>query len=70
MMIDDFLYEFRDGERPVPPHVAAMFDYLAIDTMRFTFEEAIKLANSALLQRHFDNARQHLIDEHFRLGGG
>jgi len=56
--------EFRDGVREVPDYIS---DYLAgVDTLRFTFMEAIELANKARVSEHLNKMQQKVITEHFK----
>lgn len=56
--------EFRDGPRVVPPHVAQMMS--DIETYRFTFEEAMKLANASAMKNYLAKAQRSVISDHFR----
>lgn len=56
--------EFRDGVREVPDYVA---DYLTdVDTLRFTFLEAVEIANKARVSDHLNKLQQKVITEHFK----
>jgi hypothetical protein len=56
--------EFRDGVREVPDYIA---DYLTgVDTMRFTFMEAMELANKARVSEHLNKLQQKVITDHFK----
>jgi hypothetical protein len=56
--------EFRDGERLVPDHVAAMMS--GIDTHRLTYDQAIEAANQQLLRNQLNLAQRSAVSEHFR----
>lgn len=56
--------EFRDGTKVVPHHVAAIL--AGIETHKFTYEEAIKLANSGMLRSALGTIQRKTIDGHFR----
>ena len=56
--------EFRDGTRVVPHHVAAIL--AQIETWKFTYEEAIKLANSGMLRSALGQIQQRTVNDHFR----
>ena len=56
--------EFRDGFRVVPHHVAAIL--AGFETWKFTYEEAIKLANSGMLRNALGQIQRKTIDGHFR----
>jgi len=56
--------EFRDGPRVVPHHVAAIL--ASIDTYKFTYDEAIRLANDGMLRSALGQIQRKTIDGHFR----
>ena len=57
--------EFRDGEKLVPHHVGVLMK--GIETHTMTYDQAIKLANQALLRNRLDAAQKSLVNEHFRV---
>lgn len=59
--------EFRDGWRTVPDHVEAMLS--GIETHRYTYEQAIRAADKAMLDDELLRAQQSLIQSHFRKVG-
>lgn len=64
-MIEDVAeLEFRDGKRWVPKHLALMMADL--ETFRYTYDEARRLANGAAVQRHVDNKLDSVIADHFK----
>lgn len=56
--------EFRDGKRNVADYLATIMR--KIETHRYTFNEAIHMANRQLERDHFDAQRSQIIKEHFR----
>ena len=58
--------EFRDGERLVPHHVAILLK--GFETHRMTYDEAIRVANQALVKNRLMQAQRDLISSHFRQG--
>jgi hypothetical protein len=56
--------EFRDGKREVAPYLAAMM--FGIDTYRFTFQEAIHMANRKAEHDYLEGERSKILREHFR----
>jgi len=63
-MSDDFSLEFRDGKRQVAPHVYEMLS--GIETYRYTYEEAMKVANNRLFSTHVENKHASFIKRHFK----
>jgi len=56
--------EFRDGKRVVPAYIANLLS--GIETYRFTYEEAIQMANKKV-EADFINAQQDkILAAHFR----
>ena len=63
--MDDLVeLEFRDGKRWVPFYLAN--EMADLETYRMTYDEAIKAANSGMVQRHVDNKLDSVIDAHFK----
>lgn len=58
--------EFRDGERSVPAHVASNIAIAEIDPVRYTYEEAVRLSDDALMRKLLSNYQQEFIYKHFR----
>jgi hypothetical protein len=58
--------EFRDGERSCPPHVVSNLAMAEIDTIRFTYEEAVRQADQAILKNLLKGFQQDMIYKHFR----
>ena len=54
--------KFRDGERSVPDHVAAMLR--DVETFRLTYEQAMKAANEQLINEEVRGRMTDLIDRH------
>lgn len=61
------ILEFRDGEHPVPDHVAMLMR--GIDTTTMTKEEAIKASETQMLKNHLERAQRKVIAGHFREHG-
>lgn len=55
--------EFRDGKRLVPDHLAVLM--AMFDTTEYTYEEAIKIANDALLSTQLQRIERDIIRKHF-----
>ena len=63
-MTEDFVLEFRDGKRSVAPHV---YDLLAnVDTYRYSFEEAMNIANKNLFVGHVEAKHADFVNKHFK----
>jgi hypothetical protein len=58
--------EFRDGERSVPPHVASNIAIAKLDPAYYTYEEAVRLSEDALMKAYLQNFQQDMIYKHFR----
>lgn len=58
--------EFRDGERAVPPHVASNIAIAEIDPVRYTYEEAVRLSDNAILRSYVNGFARDTIYKHFR----
>lgn len=56
--------EFRDGLRVVPHHVAAIL--ASVETYKFTYEEAMKLANQGMLRHALGRIQTETVNSHFR----
>lgn len=56
--------EFRDGIRPVPHHVAAILS--GIETWKYTYADAVKLANTGMLRSALHGIQRQTVDGHFR----
>jgi hypothetical protein len=57
---------FRDGTRTVPDHVDDMITASGIETWQYTYQQAMDLANQALLKEHLAKIQRDIIREHFR----
>ena len=57
---------FRDGKQEVPPHVRAMLEEAGIATRRYTYEQAIRMADESRLSDVAEQAIGDLISQHFR----
>lgn len=57
---------FRDGYRYVPDHVEDMLS--GIETWKYTYQQAMDLANQRLMGDKLDKAQRELIREHFKAG--
>lgn len=58
------LVEFRDGEHPVPDHVARLLKN--VDCSSMTKEEAIKASETQMLKDYLNGAQRRLVARHFR----
>lgn len=56
--------EFRDGFHVVPHHVAEILS--SIETHKFTYEEAIHLANQGMLRNALGRIQRDTVNDHFR----
>lgn len=61
------ILEFRDGEQPVPDHVAMLLRH--VDTTTMTKAEAIKASETQMLRDHLNTAQRKLVGKHFREHG-
>lgn len=60
--------QFRDGPRVVPEYLA---DLLArLDTIRFTYDEAVERVNYQLAADHANRAVDRIVQDHFKGGLG
>ena len=55
--------EFRDGRRLVPEHLAVLMGMF--NTVEYTYEEAIRIANDALVYRQLQRIERDVIRKHF-----
>lgn len=60
---EDTMLEFRDGHRVVPEYLVTMLS--GIDTITYTYEQAVALANEGALNQQLGRARQQMIRDHF-----
>lgn len=58
------LVEFRDGEQPVPDHVAALLRHVDCTTM--TKEEAIRASETQMLKEHLNGLQRKFVARHFK----
>lgn len=56
--------QFKDGPRVVPEYLVAMMS--GIETERYTYDQAVAMANKNAEMGKFGVSRQKMIDEHFR----
>lgn len=63
---DDYTVVFRTGPRQVAPHVKAMLEDAGILTIRYTYEQAIQLANETFLGDAVYEAQNSLLQDHFK----
>jgi hypothetical protein len=56
---------FRDGQRTVPDHVEDMLS--GIETWRYTYEDAMRVANNKLLGDKLDRAQRAMLRDHFKV---
>lgn len=56
--------EFRDGKRAVPDHVRDMM--AGLDTHKFTYEEAVRLAEKKIVRDRLNEIQSNVIVRHFR----
>lgn len=57
--------EFRDGIQVVPPHVAYLITISEIDPIEYTYEEATRISNEAMLKHALNDAMWRKIGSHF-----
>ncbi len=60
------MIEFRDGEKSVPPHIASNISIAEIDPFNYTYEEAVRLSEQALMKNLLKGFQQDMIYKHFR----
>jgi hypothetical protein len=56
--------EFRDGDREVPDHVAALLKGLETHTM--TYDQALRVSEKRLLSDRLNQMQGDLVAEHFK----
>lgn len=56
--------EFRDGKREVAEYLVNLMR--GIDTVRFTYLEAIREANQKLSRDYLEGKRRDILQQHFR----
>jgi hypothetical protein len=56
--------DFRDGPRFVPEYLASMMS--GIETHRYTYEQAVQLANDRAMGDLMGRKQQDMIDKHFK----
>jgi hypothetical protein len=56
--------EFRDGPRNVPDHVRDMMS--GLDTHKFTYEEAVRLAEKKIVRDRLNQIQSDITMRHFR----
>ena len=60
--------EFRDGKRSVPEYLADLM--AGLDTIRFTYDEAVARVNNSLAADHANRAVDRIVQSHFKDGLG
>lgn len=55
---------FRDGMRAVPDHVADLLS--SVETWKYTYQDAMRVANNELLQRRLMKVQQDMLRDHFK----
>jgi hypothetical protein len=65
--LDPYELPFRDGRRSVPPHLVDMMS--GMDTIRFTYSEAIDRVNQRMTRDHINIAYDNVVAGHFRESG-
>lgn len=58
------LVEFRDGEHPVPDHVAVLLR--SVDCTSMTKAEAIKASETQMVKDHLNGIQRRMVAGHFR----
>jgi len=56
--------EFRDGPRAVPSHVAYLM--AGLDTLRYTYEQALAIANAKVLTDYLGKVQVGVLRDHFK----
>lgn len=59
---DPYELTFRDGKRIVPPYLVDLM--AGIDTVRYTYSEAVDRANSRLVSNQINQAADGIVSEH------
>ena len=59
---------FRDGPKVVPEYLADLM--VGLDTVRFTYSEAVDRVNNRLASDHANRAVDKIVSGHFRGGLG
>ena len=57
--------EFRDGVHAVPAWIVANMNLAEIDPVRYTMEEAVRLADKALERRIINDYADRFVANHF-----
>lgn len=60
------MIEFRDGERSVPPHLASNIALAEMDPIRYTYDEAVRLSNDAVMKNFLRSYQSEVVYKHFR----
>jgi hypothetical protein len=68
MTDDEHVLEFRDGKRVVPDYLYPEMSQL--ETHRMTYEQAIKEADAARMNKWLGDQQHDLLVSHFRQGRG
>jgi len=56
---DPFELEFRDGKRSVAPYLCDLMS--GLDTVRFTYAQAVEEVNKNLLRNHANDAMRQIL---------
>jgi hypothetical protein len=64
---DPYEMVFRDGKRTVPPYLVDMMS--GLDTVRYTYEEAIDRVNNRMTIDHVNSAFDRVVSSHFSEDG-
>jgi hypothetical protein len=56
---------FRDGKRTVPDHVEDML--MGIETWKYTYENAMRIANDKILGDKLDMVQRAMVRDHFKV---
>ena len=56
---------FRDGDRTVPDHVEMML--MSVETWKYTYRDAMRIANEKMLLDELEKAQQGMLREHFKV---
>ena len=65
--LDPYEMTFRDGKRTVPPHLMDLMS--DIDTVRYTYSDAIGMANQRIARDHVSRLFDGIVTAHFREPG-
>lgn len=60
---EDYVFEFRDETRSVPPHLAPFFKQL--DCLVLTYDQAVNLINQKFMADRLQKAQDDALRQHF-----